>query len=112
MTDNQKSPRYAVIFRSRRTPDKAGYAEMATRMEEQARQQPGFLELTSFRAPDGTGVTISYWNSLEAIRAWKQHPEHITAQQLGKDKWYAHYTVEIAKIESVYHFPSPADPGR
>lgn len=112
MTDNQILPCYAVIFRSLRTQDEAGYAEMAIRMEEQARQQPGFLELTSFRAPDGTGVTISYWNSLEAIRGWKQHPEHITAQQLGKDKWYAHYTVEIAKIESVYHFPSPDEPGR
>lgn len=106
MTDRQKPPYYVVIFRSSRTEIDAGYAEMASRMEQRARQQPGFLGLASFRSPEGAGVTISYWESLDAIRDWKQHPEHLTAQQLGKDTWYADYTVEIAKIESVYHFPA------
>jgi heme-degrading monooxygenase HmoA len=105
MTDPEKPPYYAVIFRSRRTKEETGYADTAARMEQLARQQPGFLGVASFRSPDGTGVTISYWESLDAVRDWKQFPEHQTAQQLGKEQWYAEYTVEIAKIESVYHFP-------
>lgn len=105
MTDPEKSHYYAVIFRSRRTEVEAGYTAMAARMEQRARQQPGFPGIASFRDPEGTGVTISYWESRDAIRVWKQDPEHLTAQELGKDNWYSEYTVEIAKIESVYHFP-------
>ncbi|WP_417394395.1 hypothetical protein [Gimesia chilikensis] len=42
MTDNQNSPRYAVIFRSRRTQDEAGYAEMATRRKNRHASSPAF----------------------------------------------------------------------
>lgn len=106
MTELPKSPRYAVIFRSNRTSQDAGYSEMAARMEELVRQQPGFLEMASFRSPDGAGATISYWEDLDAIRAWKQNTEHQQAQQLGKQKWYHSYTIEIAKIEQSCQFPS------
>jgi len=77
---------------------------MSARMQELARQQPGFLDIESFRSPDGKGVTISYWEDLPAIQDWKQNPEHLTAQRLGKQHWYQDYTVEVAKIESAYRF--------
>ena len=36
-------------------------------MEELAKQQPGFLGVESARDHSGLGITISYWESLEAI---------------------------------------------
>lgn len=45
---------------------------MSARMQELAQQQPGFLRLESVRSPDGTGITISYWEDLASIRAWKE----------------------------------------
>ncbi len=105
MNETRKYPCYAVIFTSTQSDFQDGYAEMATRMEELARQQAGFLGIESIRSPDGKGVTVSYWKDLTSIQAWKQNPEHQIAQQLGKEKWYQNFTVEVAKIESATHFP-------
>jgi heme-degrading monooxygenase HmoA len=34
------------------------------------------------------GITVSYWQSLAAIAAWRQASEHQVAQKLGGEKWY------------------------
>lgn len=75
---------------------------MADRMEELARQQPGFLGIESARS--GLGITVSYWESPETIRAWKQQWEHLLAQQQGRETWYAAYHVRICKVERDYGF--------
>jgi heme-degrading monooxygenase HmoA len=95
-------PYYAVIFTSRRTGGDNGYAEMDDRMLELAAEQPGYLGIETARGTDGTGVTVSYWESLEAIAAWKSHAEHRLAQAQGRATWYAQYTVRIAKVERAY----------
>lgn len=92
-------PYYAAIFSSRRTPDDAGYAAMAERMVELARQQPSFLGAESARDADGFGITVSYWISEEAIAQWKAQAEHVAAQERGKREWYAHYELRVAKVE-------------
>lgn len=93
-------PYYAVIFSSHRTDGDKGYAEMATRMVELASEQPGFLGAESVR--DGLGITVSYWQSLEAISNWKRNAEHQEAQKLGRDKWYSAFKVRIARVERDY----------
>lgn len=91
---------FAVIFSSQRTAEDAdGHATMAARMEELARAQPGFLGLESARGDDGFGITVSYWETLDAIAAWRQHVEHLAAQTAGREKWYASYDLRIAKVE-------------
>jgi heme-degrading monooxygenase HmoA len=97
-------PYYAVIFTSQRTEADPEYGEMAERMENLAKEQAGFLGIESFRDPEGAGVTISYWDSLEAIRAWKRNREHLDAQERGKEKWYAGYTVRVCRVEYDYVF--------
>ena len=97
---------HAVIFRATRNPADDGYAVMAARMEALARQQPGFLGLESFG--DGPeSLTVSYWSSLEAIAAWRAHPEHQEAQRLGRERWYAGYSLRVATVEAELHFPEP-----
>ena len=59
---------------------------MAEAMEKLAATQPGFLGIESAR--DGLGITVSYWDSLESIAAWKQNAQHLVAQQRGRDVWY------------------------
>lgn len=95
-------PYYAVIFTSIRTATDDGYGDMAVRMVELAQQQPGFLGVESAR--NEVGITVSYWESLEAIRAWKQHAEHQLAQQTGRTHWYETYKVRICKVEREYGF--------
>jgi heme-degrading monooxygenase HmoA len=97
-----KPPYYAVIFTSERTDVTDGYAETATRMVELASQQPGYLGYESAR--DGIGITVSYWESLEAIRNWKQQSEHLEAQQKGRKEWYSSFKTRICLVERDYGF--------
>ncbi|RBP45102.1 heme-degrading monooxygenase HmoA [Roseimicrobium gellanilyticum] len=100
-------PYYAVIFTSDRTEGDRGYARMAERMVELAREQHGFLGVESVRAADGVGITVSYWESEEAIRHWKANAEHLAAQRGGQTTWYADYFLRVAKVERQYGKPAP-----
>lgn len=93
-------PYYAVIFTSLRTDVDEGYAITAERMVALAAEQPGFLGEESAR--DGLGITVSYWDSLEAIKNWKAHAEHRIAQQMGWEKWYTAYKTRVCKVERDY----------
>ncbi|KIF80131.1 antibiotic biosynthesis monooxygenase family protein [Noviherbaspirillum autotrophicum] len=100
--DTPRPPYYAVIFTSLRTSGDNGYADTARRMAELAAQQPGFLGMESVR--DGIGITVSYWESAEAIRAWKANAEHQLAQERGRSDWYSAYRIRIARVERDYGF--------
>ncbi len=97
IANTPKPPYYAVIFTTLRTETDDGYSEMANQMLELAQQQPGFLGEESVR--EELGITISYWESPEAIKNWKQNAEHLQAQHLGKTKWYEKYKLRVARVE-------------
>ncbi|HEX6916296.1 MAG TPA: antibiotic biosynthesis monooxygenase [Chitinophagaceae bacterium] len=99
-------PYYAVIFTSLRTGLEDGYAAMAEQMAELASRQPGYLGHESAR--DGLGITVSYWESLEAIRNWKAVAEHREAQKRGKADWYRAYKTRICLVERDYSFEKPS----
>jgi heme-degrading monooxygenase HmoA len=95
-------PYYAVIFTSTQTKNLKGYSEMAEAMENLAKQQEGFLGINS--AKGEVGITVSYWENLEAIKAWKQNAEHLIAQQKGRNQWYNWYNTKICKVEREYEY--------
>ena len=95
-------PYYAVIFTSTRTEGDNGYGAMAELMETLAKQQDGFISIDSARSE--VGITVSYWEGLEAIKQWKQQTDHIVAQQKGRQDWYNWYNVRICKVEREYEF--------
>lgn len=95
-------PYYAVIFTSLRTETDEGYADMAQQMQEAAQQQPGYLGIESARS--GLGITVSYWETPEAIRQWKAETGHRMAQKYGREKWYSAYRVRVCRVEREYGF--------
>ncbi len=102
IVNTPKPPYYAVIFTSLRTEVEEGYHEMAELMVKLAAEQPGYLGAESAR--EDIGITVSYWQSLEAIKTWKHQAEHLTAQQYGREKWYTHYKTRICFVERDYCF--------
>ena len=99
-------PYYAVIFTSKRTEGDQGYSAMADKMFEMALTQPGCLGAESARnADDKLGITVSYWRDEAAIVAWKAAAQHLVAQRLGRERWYSHYEMRIAKVERAYAGP-------
>lgn len=97
-----KTPYYAVIFTSQLSNNTKNYEEMADKMVALASKQPGFLGLESAR--DSLGITVSYWESINSIKAWKNNVDHKLAQKLGKEKWYSSYKTRITKVEYDYDF--------
>ena len=101
---NLKPPYYAVIFSSIKSSVAAeDYSLMANQMMELASQQKGFLGVESARE-GAFGITVSYWESLADIKAWKANTDHQLAQQLGKEKWYEHYYTRICEVLREYEF--------
>ncbi len=94
-------PYYAIIFTSTRTEGDNGYAAMAKHIAELASKQPGFLGMDSARQE--VGITVSYWDSLEAIKAWKENLDHRQAQSRAMD-WYRSFRVRVCRVEREYGF--------
>lgn len=93
---------YVVIFRATVRSLDAEYPAVAARMRQLALEQYGCIEFHS--VTEGINeVSLSYWPSEENIRAWKAHPEHVLAQQAGRERWYAAYSVQVAEIRREYH---------
>ena len=102
IANTPKPPYYAVIFTSVRTEGENKYAEMSDAMVALAQKQEGFLGIES--AKNEIGITVSYWESLDAIKKWKQHTAHQEAQEKGKTTWYKKFKVRICKVEREYEF--------
>lgn len=96
-------PYYAVIFASQRMDGDRGYGEMADKMVALASQQPGFLGVESAR-DEGLGITVSYWDSLESIKDWKENSAHRVAQDRGKAEWYKNFSLRVCKVEKQNFF--------
>ena len=95
-------PYYAVIFTTIRTDVDENYEETTLQMELLAKEQKGYLGIESARA--NVGITVSYWESLEAISNWKNNLEHIVSREKGRVVWYQQYQLRICKLERAYDF--------
>ena len=98
---------YVVIFRAKLKSIDSEYAHVARRMRELALDSFGCLEFYAV-AEGANECALSYWPNEESIRAWKSHGEHVLAQELGKERWYDSYSVQVAHITREYSFPEGA----
>lgn len=94
-----KASCYAVIFSSqRREGDSAAYEAMAKKMVELAQKQKGFLGIESVRDQEGNGITVSYWQTLKDIDAWRADAQHQEAQKRGAQDWYSSYKITVCEV--------------
>jgi heme-degrading monooxygenase HmoA len=100
-----RAPCWAVIFSSVRSrADAEGYGAAAGRMVELAASMPGYLGVESVRGADGFGITVSYWETEEAIRGWQRHAEHLEAQRGGRERWYEAFELRVCRVERARSF--------
>jgi heme-degrading monooxygenase HmoA len=94
-----------TVFRSRLMPGlQDEYTALVDRMRAIVEKMPGYISHKGFWAEDGERVTIVEFESEETQRAWREHPEHIAAQRLGAQKYYATYDVQICTVVHDSHF--------
>lgn len=94
----------AVIFRAAIAEMDDDYHAMAERLRELALEEYGCREFCAWTEGDSE-VAISYWENEEQIRAWRADAEHIAAQDLGRDRWYKGYSVQVVEILREYKHP-------
>lgn len=98
----------SVIFIAQRTDaDAAGYAQAASAMDALAATQEGYIMMDSVRGADGLGITVSYWESERAAKAWRDHPKHAAIRDAGRDRWYSDYSLHVAEITRSYDWTKP-----
>ena len=90
-----------VIFRARIRKLDDEYARVAARMRELAIAEFGCIEFHAV-SEGAEEVALSYWPDEESIHRWRNHPEHLLAQQTGRERWYESYSVQVARITRQY----------
>ena len=98
---------WAVIFTAEIAELDADYARTARRLRQLALDRYGCLEFTSC-TENTREIAISYWPDEDRIRAWKQDPEHLAAQQTGRQRWYRSWSVRVARVTRSYQRASSA----
>ena len=73
------------------------YFSTAERLRNLAFSQYGCKDFVAM-TEDDEEITISYWDTEQQIHDWKNDPEHMRAQAMGRDKWYKSFSVEICEI--------------
>jgi heme-degrading monooxygenase HmoA len=98
-----------VVFRSR-LREGANIEELTAlteRMYKLVSALPGFRGMKDYQAEDGETVSIAEFDSLEAVAAWREHPEHRRAQERGRREFFREYSVQVCTTIRESIFPRP-----
>jgi heme-degrading monooxygenase HmoA len=98
-----------TVFRSRLRPGvRDEYVALVDRMNEIAQTMPGYISHKGYFADDGERVTIVEFEHEEGLRTWRTNPEHVAAQKLARQKYYASYHVQVCTLDRESKFEAPA----
>ena len=98
-----------ITFRTRLNPGHdSELMALGSRMYELAIAAPGFLSYKDYAAADGEFVTLVEFDTAENLAAWRNHPEHLAAQQAGRDRCFAWYQIQVCEVVREYSFERPA----
>jgi heme-degrading monooxygenase HmoA len=93
-----------VLIRTTLRPeaDRAAYDALNEQMFRLVQTMPGFIAADGYSSTDGNDVGVIRFESLETLRAWREHPDHLVVQQRGKTEFYAAYTIEVCEVVRAY----------
>jgi heme-degrading monooxygenase HmoA len=94
-----------VVFTIKLRPDlpAAEYEETGARMVELVSKMPGFLGM-DYAETEGGELLVARFESHEALAAWRNEPEHQAAQQRGRERFFAHYRIDVCETVRSYEF--------
>lgn len=95
----------AVIFEV--YPSESGkdeYLAIAAKLREFLENRPGFISIERFQslADQKKILSLSFWESEDAIRDWRNLLEHRCAQEKGKEKLFLNYRIRVAEVVRDY----------
>lgn len=104
--DTPEPPYFVVIFTSQlRGQMDEEYKATASALLRRVQQLPGFHGLEYASDATGFEMVVAYFADEASIRVWRDDEKHVEAQGRGKDAWYSHYKVRMARVERSYSGP-------
>ena len=96
---------FAVIFEV--TPTQQGkpeYLKIAGEIRGFLENRAGFISIERFESlvHEGKLLSLSFWETEEAIAEWRNLLEHRMAQKEGKEALFASYRIRVAKVTRDY----------
>ncbi|MFT3693931.1 MAG: antibiotic biosynthesis monooxygenase [Kofleriaceae bacterium] len=92
-----------VLIRTKHRPDAnlAAYEALGAEMYALVQQIPGFIAADEFKGDDGS-LGVVRFETLDALKVWREHPLHAPVMQRGRAEFYASYTIEVCETVRVY----------
>ncbi len=100
---------YLVTFETWPDPQhQQAYLEHAQAMRAEVEKIQGFIGVERFQSlyEDGKLLSMSLWQSQEAIAQWRAQAEHRIAQAMGRNNYFKAYRIRVAKVEREYAHPA------
>lgn len=80
----------------------ARFRELDARIEAAAKATAGYLGRESWRSTDGrTANATYYWDSLQALKQFSSHPDHLEAKR-EYARWYRGFHVVVSQVLRSY----------
>ena len=94
-----------TVFRARlRLENAEAYFKLAGELGREAETMPGFVSRKVYIAEDGERLTVVEFESWETHRAWAEAPRHRAAQKLGREQFYAEYSIQVCESQRSREF--------
>lgn len=91
----------AVIFEFTPAPGrKQEYLDLAAALRPELEQADGFISIERFESISTPGhfVSLSFWHDEDAVRRWRNLPQHRAAQARGRASIFAAYRLRVAGV--------------
>jgi len=84
------------------------FATALRQMQQQVQKYDGYLGETRCHSLDNKRkfVILFYWQDRQSIKAWREDPEHVRIQHLGREKIFAWYKIRVCELEREYEWES------
>jgi heme-degrading monooxygenase HmoA len=93
----------AVIFEVW-AADRDAYLDIAADLRPRLEQIDGFLSVERFESLTEKDkiLSLSFWRDEEAVKAWRNQPEHQMAQKAGRGGIFRDYRLRVAHVTRDY----------
>lgn len=96
---------FAVIFEAHFIPGaQPHYRALAADLKPLLSHIDGFISVERFQSltqPEKI-LSLSLWRDEEALKAWREHPEHCAAQQVGYQSIFSDYRLRVVQVVRDY----------
>ena len=77
-------------------------------MRQTLHEQPGFIHVERFQSlvNEGKILSLSCWESDDAIAKWRHHGDPMVVQEEGKRSVFKSYRLRVAEVVRDYEFSS------